>query len=165
MTSLETNTRLKQIKLAWNGVTDVGAKAVATMMKKNNTLVGLDFDGNRYTSAGLADLADALNKNAGLKVVQFGDSQSIKSRLQFVRMMIHTENPEKPRTDTVLCFSKDKNNDVIELLLKEWRLCRYEGKDLINLPREKIDKFKRFNRYSEAEMQETYYDVKEFLQK
>lgn len=68
----------------------------------------------------------------------------------FVRYMIQTENVSKPRTDAVLCFSKDRDNQTIDLILQEWRTCRKEGKKLIKLPKElKKVHFKicRYNEY------------------
>mmetsp|Transcript_15472 Transcript_15472/g.18054 ORF Transcript_15472/g.18054 Transcript_15472/m.18054 type:complete len:1172 (-) Transcript_15472:66-3581(-) len=162
--ALRSNKVLKQLRLSNCRIQDDGGLAIADMILTNDSLVGLEIDSNLFSNPVTRKLADALNQNQRIASLLVGASRAIRDRLMFVRYMIQTENVSKPRTDAVLCFSKDRDNQTIDLILQEWRTCRKEGKKLIKLPKELKKAMQSFNRMKEDELEELHNKVKNFME-
>lgn len=56
--------------MAWNGLGNEGAYAMAEALKQNSTLVELDISNNRITVEGCTALAKGLNQNETLKILK-----------------------------------------------------------------------------------------------
>ena len=66
-TALEKNTTLVSLDLYANNIGDEGAKALATALEKNTTLESLDLDVNTIGDEGAKALATALEKNTTIR--------------------------------------------------------------------------------------------------
>ena len=64
--ALKTNTSLTELNIAYTGIGNKGAKALAYMLKNNSTLTELNISYNNINDEGTQALAEALKTNTTL---------------------------------------------------------------------------------------------------
>ncbi len=76
MFKFQGNSRLKEVNLAYNGLCDEGAVAVADILKNNSILLELDITNNRITTQGAAAIAKGLEANETMQVFKVRHSNN-----------------------------------------------------------------------------------------
>lgn len=83
---------IEDVNLSYNEITDIGAEALANLIRKSPRLVGLNLKGNKIKSEGAQNLADALKYCTSLQTLDLNGNKIKTNGAMMVTELLFTHD-------------------------------------------------------------------------